>query len=96
MPKKMKNLIKTLSIMIMILLVSYAFIAYLPHNHECLESDCAVCNMADFSREFLIGIALLTIALILQGILFTLPTTHERIVLFSEGTPVGLKVKLSN
>ena len=91
--KKMKKII---SVLVIILLVSYSLISYLPHAHEHLETDCAVCNMIDFSKEILIGIALLSIAQILPTILFRLPAAHERVILFCEGTPVGLKVKLSD
>ena len=96
MPKDTNKLRKLLSILIIVLLVAYALIVYLPHGHDCLEADCAVCNMIDSTRDILIGASLLAIAQILPRIIFMPPALHERILLFSEGTPVGLKVKLSD
>ena len=92
--KDKNKLRRLLSILIIVLLVAYAMIVYWPHGHDCLEADCAVCNMIDSTKDILIGASLLAIAQMLPRIIFILPALRERIVLFSEGTPVGLKVKL--
>lgn len=94
--KETNTLRKLLSILIIVLLVAYALIVCLPNGHDCIGADCAVCSIIDSAREILIGVSLLTIAKILPRIIFMLPALHERIVFFSEGTPVGLKVKLSD
>ena len=39
----------TLSVMIIVVLLAYAFIAYMPHGHECADADCVLCNMVDSS-----------------------------------------------
>ena len=95
-PRDTNKLKKLLSILIIVLFVAYALIVFLPHGHDCLEADCAICNMVDSTRNILLGASLLAITQILPRIIFMLPALHERIVLFSEGTPVGLKVKLSD
>ena len=91
-----KKLCEIFSVIVVVLLVACAVIVYFPHGHECIELDCALCNMIDLSRDILFAIALLSIAQIFPSILFIFLFARERIALFSEKTPVGLKVKLSN
>ena len=85
-----------LSVIIIVVLVAYAFIAYLPHGHECIDADCVICNMVDSRNDILINSALLSMAQLLPLLIFLLSCSHERIVSLYESTPVGLKVKLSD
>ena len=96
MQKDYKGLKIALSVMIIVVLLAYAFIAYMPHGHESVDSDCAICNMVDSRDDILMGAALLAMAQLLPLLVFLLPCSHERIVSLCESTPVGLKVKLSD
>lgn len=96
MQKDYKRLKITLSVLIIVVLVAYAFIAYMPHGHECADADCVICNWADSRNDFLLNAALLSMAQLLPLLVFLLPCSHERIVSLCESTPVGLKVKLSD
>ena len=96
MQRDYKRLRITLSILIIVVLVAYAFIAYMPHNHECADADCVICNLADSRNDFLLNAALLSMAQLLPLLIFLLSCSHERIVSLCESTPVGLKVKLSD
>ena len=86
----------TLSVIIIVVLLAYAFIAYMPHGHECVDADCVICNMVDARNDFLMGAALLSMAQLLPLLIFLLSFSHGRIVSLHESTPVGLKVKLSD
>ena len=96
MQKDYKRLSMTLSVLIIVVLVAYAFIAYMPHGHECADADCIICNLADSRNDFLLNAALLSMVQLLPLLVFLLPCSHERIVSLCESTPVGLKVKLSD
>lgn len=96
MRKNTKKFQKIFSVMITILLVAYTLVAYLPHGHDCVDSDCIICNMADSGKDILMGAALLFIMQLLPLVTFILPAIHKRIVSLFDGTPVGLKVKLSD
>ena len=85
-----------LFVIVSILLVAYAFVAYLPHGHECLEANCAVCNLIDVYRGILFGVTLLVAVSLLSNHIFILFVMRLHIASFSDSTPVGLKVKLSN
>ena len=92
----MKKLGKILAIIITVLFVAYAVFISFPHGHVCLALDCAVCNAMDFLREILIGVALLAVCQMILGSLFICSLRYEHIVLSRVGTPVDLRVKLSN
>ena len=96
MQKDYKRLKITLSVLIIVVLLAYAFIAYMPHGHECADADCVICNLADSRNDFLLNAALLSMAQLLPLLIFLLSCSHERIVSLCESTPVGLKVKLSD
>ena len=96
MQKDYKRLRITLSVLIIVVLVAYAFIAYMPHGHECADADCVICDLADSRNDFLLNAALLSMAQLLPPLVFLLPCSHKRIVSLCESTPVGLKVKFSD
>ena len=91
-----KRLKIALAVIVIALLMAYAFIAYMPHRHECARADCVVCNAIDIIEDILFITALLSIAQLLLLFTFILPFTHGRIVCLEAGTPVGLKDKLSD
>ena len=96
MQKDYKGLKIALSVMIIVVLLAYAFIAYMPYGHECADADCVICNLANSRNDFLLNAALLSMAQFLPLLVFLLPCSHKRIVSLYESTPVGLKVKLSD
>ena len=96
MQKNYKRLKIALSIIIIVMILAYAFIACMPHGHECVGADCAICNMLDSQNDILMGATLLSIIQLLPLLMFLLSFSHERIVSLCESTPVGLKVKLSD
>ena len=88
-------LLKLLALLCILLILSYAAIAFVPHAHECRNTDCALCEMIDLSDEILISLSLA--ALFSQLAAFSrLFCAHTYIPSPREVTPVGLKVKLSN
>ena len=86
----------TLLIIVIALLVTYAFIAYIPHGHDCIDSDCFICNMINAKDKLLSNASLLSVINPLLLIIFMLPAARKRIVALCESTPVGLKVKISD
>ena len=96
MEKDYKSLKIVFMLIVVALLVAYAFIAYVPHSHECVDADCVICNLLDLRNDILPSAALLSIAQLLPLLMFLLPLSHERIVPLCESTPVELKVKLSD
>lgn len=82
-------------ILVAILIVAYAFASLSPHSHDCAEADCMLCAMAESIRNALSGTPQLIgfcisvfVLLCLKAYPFIAPTR--------DGTPVGLKVKLSD
>ena len=84
------------SILTIVLILAYAFIAFLPHFHECVEVDCFGCAMIKLSGNMLIGIALSATFYQLTKISVALLDTCSDIFSVRDGTPVGRKVKLSD
>ena len=96
MQRDYKKLQVVLSVIVIVVLMAYAFIAYMPHGHEYVDSDCVICNMAESKDNFLINVEHLSAIPLLPPLMLILLTVHERIVSLGESTPVGLKVKLSD
>ena len=96
MQKSYRWLKTVFAVIVVALLVAYAFISFLPHGHGRMDSDCAVCNMADSSREILLAVVLLFMAWLLPKSPFISCGARERVMTLVEGTPVELKVKLSH
>lgn len=78
------------------MILACALIVFLPHSHECVEMDCSVCAVIESSRKILLLLALSASFCHLAKIQFVLIDTHPRILSVRDGTPVGLKVKLSD
>ena len=93
---KHRRLKCTLAVLGIVLLAVYVLVGYLPHPHCCVETDCILCNGADTSKKILPCAVLLAIAQVLPKIILAPSAGRERITLSCNGTPVGLKVKLSD
>ena len=91
--KNWKNILALLCILI---IVVYTSIVFLPHAHDCVGSDCTVCALIETSRNSLIGLALIAAVYQLPNIVFTISSSYKSILSGNKGTPVALKVKLSD
>ena len=91
-----QNVKKMIAILMSVLIFVYAFIALLPHPHKCVETDCSICCMIESSRKILLGIALSAGCFQLFKQPFVLLYAYSDILSVRDGTPVGLKVKLSD
>ena len=90
--KNWKNIVVILCIMIIV----YTSIVFLSHIHDCVGPDCTVCTLIETSRNTLIGLALLAVVYQLPNIVFTISSSYKSIPSGNKGTPVALKVKLSD
>ena len=79
-----------------LLVIVYTSIVFLPHAHDCVGSDCTVCALIETSRNSLIGLALIAVVYQFANIVFTISSSYKSILSGNKGTPVALKVKLSD
>ena len=91
--KNWKNIVALLCILI---IVVYTSIVFLPHVHDSVDPDCTVCALIETSRNTLIGLALLAVVYQFANIVFTISSSYKSIPSGNQGTPVALKVKLSD
>ncbi|MBE5755036.1 MAG: hypothetical protein E7340_06925 [Clostridiales bacterium] len=91
--KNWKTIVALLCILIIIV---YSSIAFLPHEHDCVGPDCTVCVLIETARNTLIGLALVAVVHQLVNIVFTISSSYKSIPSGNQGTPVALKVKLSD
>ena len=91
-----KNWKSFLALLCILIIVVYTSIVFLPHAHDCVGSDCTVCALIETSRNTLIGLALLAVVYQLPNIVFTISSSYKSIPSGNQGTPVALKVKLSD
>ena len=91
--KKCNSIIAFLCIL---LIIAYTPIIFLPHAHDCIGADCTVCALIETSRNTMIGLALAATVHQLANILFTISCSYKSIPSGNNGTPVALKVKLSD
>ena len=91
--KNWKNIVVFLCIL---LVIAYTSIVFLPHIHDCVGPDCTVCALIEISRNTLIGLALLAVVYQLPNIVFTISSSYKSILSGNKGTPIALKVKLSD
>ena len=94
--KKHRRLQCTLAVLGIVLLAAYVLVGCLPHRHCCVETDCILCNGVDSSKKIIPCVILLAIAHILPRITLAPSAERDRITLSCNGTPVRLKVKLSD
>jgi len=90
-----KNL-KTIVAILCIIIIACASIVFLPHIHDCVDPDCTVCALIETSCNTLIGLALIAVVYLLPNIVFTISNSYKSIPSGNKGTPVALKVKLSD
>ena len=81
---------------VLCIIIAYTSIIFLPHPHDCVGSDCAVCDLIETSRNTMIGLVLVATVHQLANILFTISCSYKSIPSGNNGTPVALKVKLSD
>ena len=91
-----KNRKSIVVILCIIIIIAYTSIVFLPHAHDCVGPDCTVCTLIETSRNSLIGLALLAVVYQLPNIVFTISSSYKSIPSGNQGTPVALKVKLSD
>ena len=91
--KNWKNIVVILCI---IIIIAYTSIVFLPHIHDCVGPDCTVCALIETSRNSLIGLALIAVVYQFANIVFTISSSYKSIPSGDNGTPVALKVKLSD
>ena len=91
--RKWKSIVVILCI---IIIIAYTSIVFLPHAHDCVGSDCTVCALIETSRNTMIGLVLAATVHQLANILFTISCSYKSIPSGNNGTPVALKVKLSD
>ena len=91
--KNWKNIVVILCI---IIIIAYTSIVFLPHIHDCVGPDCTVCALIETSRNSLIGLALIAVVYQFANIVFTISSSYKSIPSGNQGTPVALKVKLSD
>ena len=91
-----KNWKTIVVILCMIIITAYTSIVFLPHIHDCVGPDCTVCTLIEISRNSLIGLALIAVVYQFANIVFTISSSYKSILSGNKGTPVALKVKLSD
>ena len=91
--KNWKNIVVFLCIL---LVIAYTSIVFLPHIHDCARPDCTVCALIETSRNTLIGLALIAAVCQLANIVFSISNSYKSVPSGNNGTPVALKVKLSD
>ena len=91
-----KNWKSIVAFLCILLVIAYTSIVFLPHIHDCVGPDCTVCALIETSRNTLIGLALLAVVYQLPNIVFTISSSYKSIPSGNNGTPVALKVKLSD
>ena len=91
--KNWKNIVAFLCILLVIV---YTSIVFLPHIHDCVGPDCTVCALIETSRNSLIGLELVAVVYQFANIVFTSSSSYKSIPSGNQGTPVALKVKLSD
>ena len=91
--KNWKNIVVILCI---IIIIAYTSIVFLPHIHDCVGPDCTVCALIETSRNSLIGLVLIAVVYQFANIVFTISSSYKSILSGNKGTPVALKVKLSD
>lgn len=91
--KNWKNIVVILCI---IIIIAYTSIVFLPHIHDCVGPGCTVCTLIENSRNSLIELALIAVVYQFANIVFSISSTYKSILSGNKGTPVALKVKLSD
>ena len=91
-----KNWKSIVAFLCILLVIVYTSIVFLPHAHDCVSSDCTVCALIETSRNTMIGLILVATVNQLANIVFAILSSYKSMPLGNDGTPVALKVKLSD
>ena len=91
-----KNWKSIVAFLCILLVIVYISIVFLPHIHDCVGPDCTVCALIETSRNSLIGLALIAVVYQFANIVFIISSLYKSILSGNKGTPVALKVKLSD
>ena len=84
------------AVLCVVIILAYTSIIFIPHAYECVGTDCSVCALIESSKNTMIGTALIGAVWQLSSITFLILNTHYFIFSDNSGTPVALKVKLSD
>ena len=87
---------KNIVVILCIIIIAYTSIVSLSHIHDCVGPDCTVCTLIETSRNSLIRLALVAVVYQFANIVFTISSSYKSIRSSNKGTPVALKVKLSD
>ncbi len=82
-------------ILLLCVVVVLAYI-FLPHFHECLQTDCVLCLISKQVRDILVLPAVYAGVASLMAFSMAVHYGSNCIFTTRADTPVGLKVKLSN
>ena len=91
-----KNWKRIVALLCILIIVAYTSIIILPHAHNCVGPDCTVCALIEISRDTMIGFVLAATVHQLANIAITISNSYKFMPLGNGGTPVALKVKLSD
>ena len=95
--KKCTPIWKSLSsLLLILLLLAYISVAFLPHAHSAYEADCAQCIAIQATRTLLCLLFLCGILSHIGNSGTSIHDTCRRPLAMRDFTPVGLKVKLSD
>jgi ABC-type glycerol-3-phosphate transport system permease component len=84
------------AVLCIVIIIAYASVIFIPYVHDCVGADCSVCALIETSRNTMIGLALAATVHQLPNIVFTILSSYKSIPSGNNGTPVALKVKLSD
>jgi hypothetical protein len=87
---------RLMAVLCIFLILLYASIAFIPHSHDRLSSECEVCSFVANSHDVLGFMVLACAITLLNELYFIIVNTHHHLFSGRDGTPVGLKVKLSD
>ena len=84
---------KGIILLCIVLILAYIF---LPHFHECIQTDCVLCLMTEQLRDILVILVVYAGMAFLMDFSIPMQYGNHHIFTMRDRTPVGLKVKLSN
>lgn len=96
MKEKMRRIRRNTFTLCVIFVFCIVLFAFVPHFHECSETNCAVCEFISAAQKSLIGIAMALLAYVFVSVLDTFVSFPYFTVSPRDMTPVGRKVKLSD
>lgn len=86
-----KNFVIFISILVLLM---FAFLVFLPHTHNCFDSDCDYCAIVDSIEDFFIAVLICAIVYKVNKFALTFLFFNSAYLFCRDVTLVGLKVKL--